>query len=100
MKLDRNVNQNGRGKYALINLRTNKIEWGEVGSDDEFFVIKLKDRFSKGALKGYRQAISDFLKTAPHQDADTHASLSEFRSEVLEMEQRSGIDNPSCKIPD
>lgn len=43
MKLDRNINPNRRGKYALLNLRTNKIEWGEVGSDEEFLVIKLKD---------------------------------------------------------
>jgi len=43
MRMDRNINQDGMGKYALINLRTNKIDWDA----DEFFVIKLKDRYAK-----------------------------------------------------
>jgi hypothetical protein len=31
MRLDRNINRDGCGKYALLNLRTNKIEWGRKG---------------------------------------------------------------------
>lgn len=41
MRLDRNVNENGKGKYALINLRTNKVEWG-TDTNDEFFCSEVK----------------------------------------------------------
>jgi hypothetical protein len=34
MKLDRNINPDGKGKYALINLRKNTIEWS-VSDDSE-----------------------------------------------------------------
>lgn len=55
MKLDRNINPDGKGKYALLNLRTNKIEWG-VTPDEEFFVIKLKDKYAAPALDAYAKA--------------------------------------------
>lgn len=55
MKLDRNTNADGRGKYALINLRTNQVQWGtEPG--DQFFVIKYKDKFAAPALMAYAEA--------------------------------------------
>lgn len=64
MRLDRNAN--GQGKYAVINLRKVKevessysrarigymldilldlgvLEYGNVGTEEEFFVLKLKD---------------------------------------------------------
>ena len=66
MKLDRNENPDGVGKYALINMRRVRsltgiqaamasdlltkldvlgvIDKGVRGADDEFFVIKLKDK--------------------------------------------------------
>lgn len=56
MKLDRNINADGKGKYALINLRTNKIEWGD-SEDDEFFVIKLKDKHAAAALRAYAGSV-------------------------------------------
>jgi len=59
MKLDKNENENGRGKYALINLRTNKIEWGD-NEEDEFFVIKLKDVNAGPALREYAKSIREF----------------------------------------
>jgi len=52
MKLDRNINANGMGKYALLNLRTNQVQWGNT-PDDEFFVIKLKDIGALPALLAY-----------------------------------------------
>lgn len=83
MKLDRNVNKDGTGKYALIKLR--EIEGAQLvadvrharanplGSrttlpipasvidlgddrDTEFFVIRLKDKFAGPALHAYAQA--------------------------------------------
>ena len=56
MKLDRNINADGKGKYALINLRTNKFEWGNT-PEDEFFVIKLKDKHAAAALRAYAGSV-------------------------------------------
>lgn len=85
MKLDRNINTNGKGKYALINLRTNKVEWG-ITAEDEFFVIKLKDRHSKPALLAYAYSIESHHR--------------EFAREVYDLAARAGKDNPFCKEPD
>lgn len=86
MKLDRNLNQNGKGKYALLNLRTNKIEWGMTNSEDEFFVIKLKDRNSRAALLAYA--------------AEIDARDPEFAAEVVQLADRAGSQNRFCKDPD
>ena len=61
MKLDRNVNPDGKGKYALINLRTNQVQWGD---GDQFFVIKYKDEFAAPALRAYADAVK--AKVADH----------------------------------
>jgi len=53
MKLDRNVNLDGKGKYALINLRTNSVEWGGSKDSGSFFVLKFKDKFTAAALHAY-----------------------------------------------
>lgn len=58
MRLDRNINSDRMGKYALINLRTNKVEWGD---DDQFFVIKYKDKFAAKALAAYSEAVWDYV---------------------------------------
>lgn len=76
MKLDRNINENGKGKYALLNLRTEQLEWGKVGERDEFFVIKLKDIGAPRALEGYAKAYDEFDP--------------EWSAEIREMAKRSG----------
>jgi hypothetical protein len=86
MKLDRNVNKDGLGKYALINLRTNKIEWGRAGEEDEFFVIKLKDVNAHAALRAYAKAARVFD--------------SEFADEIDALAERSGVRSPFAKVPD
>lgn len=77
MKLDRNVNDDKRGKYALLLLRklrqceggstfSNEIEqaietldkaglidWGIIGTESEFFVTRLKDRYAAPSLYAY-----------------------------------------------
>lgn len=80
MKLDRNINGDGRGKYALILLRklaafespetfgqsevekaietldkAGLIDWGIVGSESEFFVTRLKDKNAATSLHAYAQ---------------------------------------------
>lgn len=78
MKLDRNINQDGSGKYALILMRHLRdvqqnspddllklidnaldllerngiIDYGSK-PDTDFFVIRLKDRYAFGALASY-----------------------------------------------
>ena len=86
MKLDRNENVNGLGKYALINLRTNEVQWGRVGNDDEFFVIKLKDRNAQEALLAYAHSIEP--------------KDPEFAKEVRALANRSGPNHPACRDPD
>jgi len=109
MKLDRNIN--GRGKYAIVNLReieriggvamghnpdiahalrileTNGlIEYGEVGSENEFFVIKLKDRYADSALARYAALAS--------------SDDPEYANDVAELASRAGSHSPFCKKPD
>ena len=57
MKLDRNTNKDGRGKYALINLRTNQVQWGNEGPGEQFFVMKYKDKFTGRALLAYSEEV-------------------------------------------
>lgn len=87
MKLDRNINPNGQGKYALFDLR--KQAWVNdcgVGQEHEFFVIMLKDENADSALSAY--AASAFKTDA------------EFAKEVAELAVRAGPYSPFCKAPD
>lgn len=113
MKMYRNLNEDGCGKYAVINLRklnelcpggtfdrwtpgveaaiktledVGALEWGAVGSPDEFFLIKLKDAHAQAALLGYADSINYVDK--------------EFAAEVYELASRSGHAHPLCKQPD
>lgn len=114
MKLDRNMPENnGRGKYALLLLRNiNKprdlshyanyesrirealqlleevgiLDWGEAGTEAEFFLIRLKDEYSRPALLAYADA-------ARKDDV-------EYADEVVTMAARSGDHSPWCKRPD
>jgi hypothetical protein len=109
MKLDRNNNPGGMGKYALIKLRNyppsiraierarvdtalailrdfKMLDYGNVGTESEFMVIRLKDRYAQEALWAY----------ANEADKDDH----EYAGEIIEMANRSGPDSPFCKRPD
>ena len=107
MKLVRNTTSDGSCKYAL--LRIDKmlkdgeftfiqdflekypelkkyIEFGEPNTEEEFFVIKLKDINSTRALTAY---VLESDKTDP-----------EFALEVMDLALRSGKRHTSCKQPD
>lgn len=106
MKLDRNTD--GGSKYAAINMRRvhalnpeqtvaaqaaiaeleklGVLVKSSVGSEDEFFLIKLKDRYAFPALAAYAQMASRF---------DT-----EYAEEIRQMSKRSGLNSPWCKPPD
>ena len=113
MKLDRNVNVDKRGKYAIINFRTDvkgfegwqsaltnicrnrlqmftvvpreAVELGE-SLETEFFVIKLKDKYAQAALTAYA--------TAAAEDDE------EYAQEIRALATRSGPNRPLCKKPD
>jgi hypothetical protein len=71
MRLDRNTNPDGKGKYAVVKLRPaaglnaqgciNLLERAGLLSfgtkpGEEFFVLKLTDKYAGWALKAYAQA--------------------------------------------
>ncbi len=81
MKLDRNANLDGKGKYALIKMRDldgsvftvhrraagrtwrefyeipiDAVDFGVDGDGNEFFVIRLKDKYAAAALFTYAAA--------------------------------------------
>jgi len=103
MKLDRNINPDGRGKYALIKLRRQGkgfplscqkaaqllkkhklVDFGNT-PNTEFFVIRLKDKFAAVALEAY--AIAAF-----HDDP-------EYSKEVLVL-ARKAYNHPQKRMPD
>lgn len=105
MQLDRNQNPNGKGKYALVNLRKlegdprtppemaaaiasnpGAIEFGFVGASDEFWPIKLKDKYAAAALTAYADA--------------AEADDPEYAQQVRDMVKRAGPNSPYCKAPD
>jgi hypothetical protein len=109
MDLDRNLNSDGKGKYALINLRKldgnpqtaeevaaailrnpEAVEFGNVGTESEFFVIKLKDIHADAALRAYADDVLDNGKPE-HQT---------YAGQVIVMANRAGAANPFCKHPD
>jgi hypothetical protein len=116
MKLDRNLNKDGKGKYALIQLRKVRrgseewrmllvlhekgiLEWGYVGDIDEFFTIKLRDKYSDSGLRGYRTAVEkDAAKNS--NDNVKFKDLMEYARQILDMENRSGSLSEFCKDPD
>lgn len=119
MKLDRNLNANQRGKYALLKLRrlseieawdggdgevadrqavidavallerVGVLDWGYAGTEGEFMVMRLKDKYAYRGLMGYHHAI---IQDEPV-DVD-------YAQDILDMAQRAGPNSPWCKKPD
>lgn len=102
MKLDRNIPDLGRGKYALIKLRVpnavmdseihphhqlvdlNALDYGDT-ADSDFFVIRLKDKYAAPALAAYAMAA--------YQDDP------EYGLEMLNL-AKLAAEHPSKRIPD
>lgn len=141
MKLDRNANPDGRGKYALVHLRRVRpgsvvvdaiellrregvLTFGNESPGSQFFVMKHKDKFTAGGLRGYAEAINqEYLRLMQDEGMiarmvkvmdgeqlskeDTIASqeqhtrlrdLVEYRNEILtEARRASRVDN---RMPD
>lgn len=93
MKLDRNINPDGRGKYALLKLRRQPkgfpvelqhcaqmlkvaglLDFGGTPETD-FFVIRLKDKYAGPALHAYAEAAKpDDMEYAAEIDALAQAA--------------------------
>jgi hypothetical protein len=112
MKLDRNLNADGRGKYGLIKNRRlaellataspadaqtiqaamraleahGVLDWGDK-PETEFFVMRLKDQNSAAGLYGYAS------------EAQAHGDV-EYAREIDAMADRAGPNHPNCKAPD
>jgi hypothetical protein len=122
MRLDRNVNVDGRGKYALINLRKATpdivdesvcvpefaVTWG---GDDQFFVIKYKDKFAAAALAAYAAAIAVEIESLRTQLGNCETDIvrtmieekiNELMEYQVEMEHEARIAErwPNRRIPD
>lgn len=98
MKLDRNINKDGRGKYALIKLRQTTVLFQGLGVEvlrdavdfgntpvTDFFVIRLKDKFAAPALKAYADA--------------ARAEDPEYAAEIDELATLAA-ENPNKRMPD
>ena len=114
MKLDRDINKDGKGKYALVRLRNiqkgdeaysllqrlhelGHLDWGKVGEPDEFFVIKLRDKYSQKAIIGYSDAV---MEDSRNQDEQKANGLVQYALAVQKLASRAGILSEFCKEPD
>lgn len=115
MKLDRNINQDGKGKYALVRLRgiepnseamvllqklasLGHVDFGDVGAPDEFFVIKLRDVYSPEAIRAYADAVMEAARGEV--DPDKAKGMAQYALDVQRLNQRSGSLSEFCKEPD
>lgn len=123
MKLDRNTNRGGRGKYALVNMRkllpildasqgtqedTDMIEafqllvrqriitLGNETPGDQFFVMKHKDRFTPAGLRGYIAAIYHQVRITP--SPSVKASLLEYADQL--EQDLAAAELVATRIPD
>ena len=115
MKLDRDINKNEKGKYALVRLRTIEkgseaqrlldrldelgvLDCGYFGQMDEFFVIKLRDKYADAAISAYVLAV--MLDANRIADENEYRSLVQYGLRVQELLMRSGSLSKYCKRPD
>ena len=101
MKMDRHINADGCGKYALILLRrlmqyegsgpfdgfapniqaaldelskAGVLDFGMANTDGEFFLIRLKDRHAAAALSGYARSAEEHGETEWAEEVRTLAT--------------------------
>lgn len=103
MRLDRNMSADGTCKYAVVRLRdlpdtptarqalktlegAGVLDYGRPHQPDEFFLIRLKDKYARPALLNYA--------------AMAFEDDPEYSREVQALADRSGSRSPFCKRPD
>jgi hypothetical protein len=103
MKLDRNRNADGAGKYAVVRLRRMDgaspeqrhaldllitggfVTMDRPGGDEEFFVVMLQDKYAPATLRKYAE--------------EAEADDPEYAAEVRELAARAAA-HPRRKKPD
>jgi hypothetical protein len=95
MRLDREMGP--YGKYVVFRSRDGKAMSSEPGSDDEIFVLKLRDIASQDALRAYAARIDRIVELHPNSALE---HLTEYANSVRDMAERAGPNHPKCKIPD
>lgn len=100
MKLDRNTNLTGTGKYSLVNRRKVRelghplevmqalsvleragvLHNGNEGPGEQFFVMKYKDTFTAPALRAYGEAVA--LVAARTNEHKQKLELEEYALEI------------------
>lgn len=124
MKMDRDINADGRGKYALVLMRNypskitdpedaqsvasammtlesfGMLDYGAAHSPSEFFLIRLKDRFAGDALRAYADATKKYADTFASTDQGKYQSFYAWACAVLKMAGRAGDLSDHCKDPD
>lgn len=88
MRLVRSTSEDGRCKYAIVDNRTGEKVEAKVGDPEEFFVLKLKDKYAPAALRAYADAVR----------AD-EAGDREYAREVWQLSMRAER-MPNRKRPD
>lgn len=80
--------RDGKGKYRVFNNRKNAwVEDDGPGEPNEHFVIMLKDKYARHALRAYAAAAME--------DGQV-----EYSKDVSELANRAGPCHPACKAPD
>lgn len=122
MKLDRNINQDGRGKYALVRLRNRVqyvrvgdygtissevlikaladagfIHFGNEGPGEQFFVMKYKDRFTHYALRSYANHVEAHAMLPLNSD-EQRSKLTEYAADI--HAEATTASNHGNRIPD
>lgn len=108
MKLDRNTNPNGTGKYALLKMRQlvtlghsgalpkevltaietlekhDLIHYGneQPNGVEQFFVVKYKDQFAGNALRAYAGAVASEAECCEATEPDKARELREYADEI------------------
>jgi hypothetical protein len=116
MELTRNLTPDGTQKYAIVRLdkinqlnpsfergeidgalrileENGVLEYGRKGTNGEFFVLKLQDRFTAGALERYAQDVFQFAQRYDRND------LKRYAEAMFELADRA-YRHPHRKVPD
>ena len=87
MRLKRYTTKDGKCKYSLIEHEKNgHVEDGIPYTENEFFVIKLKDKHAKAALQAYAKSVA--------------LADEQFATDVMSLAARAGENSKWCKEPD
>ncbi len=109
MKLHRNTNADGRGKYALVNLELLKktphlqeyldalkmagvLTYGNEEPGEQFFVMRYKDKFTARGLEGYANAVRSRILVC-EDNLSALVGVEGERADRLRQENQAQLDD-------